>query len=50
MVGQRVPHDIYVHIAGIDVVRVDAADDFYVLEDNVRTPSGRLLHAGETAR
>ena len=33
------PHDIYVHIAGIDVVRVDA-DDFYVLEDNVRTPSG----------
>ncbi len=39
MIGQRVPHDIYVHIAGIDVVRVDA-DDFYVLEDNVRTPSG----------
>ena len=39
MVGRRVPHDIYVHIAGIDVVRVDA-DDFYVLEDNVRTPSG----------
>ena len=39
MVGVRVPHDIYVHIAGIDVVRVDA-DDFYVLEDNARTPSG----------
>ena len=37
--GQRVPHDIYVFIAGIDVVRVDA-DTFYVLEDNVRTPSG----------
>jgi uncharacterized circularly permuted ATP-grasp superfamily protein len=34
-----VPHDIYVHIAGIDVVRLDA-DDFYVLEDNARTPSG----------
>ena len=33
------PHDIYVHIAGIDVVRVDA-DTFYVLEDNARTPSG----------
>lgn len=30
---------IYVHIAGIDVVRVDA-DTFYVLEDNARTPSG----------
>jgi uncharacterized circularly permuted ATP-grasp superfamily protein len=30
---------IYVHIAGIDIVRVDA-DTFYVLEDNARTPSG----------
>ncbi|MFZ0846861.1 MAG: circularly permuted type 2 ATP-grasp protein [Pseudolabrys sp.] len=39
MSGQRVPHDIYVHIAGIDIVRVDA-DTFYVLEDNARTPSG----------
>ena len=39
MNGQKVPHDIYVHIAGIDVVRVDA-DTFYVLEDNARTPSG----------
>jgi uncharacterized circularly permuted ATP-grasp superfamily protein len=39
MNGQNVPHDIYVHIAGIDVVRVDA-DNFYVLEDNARTPSG----------
>src|SRR5580700_2594143 len=39
MNGQRVPHDIYVFIAGIDVVRVDA-ESFYVLEDNARTPSG----------
>jgi uncharacterized circularly permuted ATP-grasp superfamily protein len=39
MNGQDVPHDIYVHIAGIDIVRVDA-DHFYVLEDNARTPSG----------
>jgi uncharacterized circularly permuted ATP-grasp superfamily protein len=39
MVGRRIPHDIYVHIAGIDVVRIDE-DDFYVLEDNLRTPSG----------
>src|SRR6266567_4530160 len=39
MNGQRVPHDIYVHIAGIDIVRVDA-ESFYVLEDNARTPSG----------
>ncbi len=39
MIGQRAPHDIWVHIAGIDIVRVDA-DEFYVLEDNARTPSG----------
>ncbi len=39
MAGQSVPHDIYVHVAGIDIVRVDA-DTFYVLEDNARTPSG----------
>jgi uncharacterized circularly permuted ATP-grasp superfamily protein len=39
MNGQPVPHGIYVHIAGIDIVRVDA-DTFHVLEDNVRTPSG----------
>ncbi len=35
----RIPHDIYVHIAGIDVVRC-GENDFYVLEDNARTPSG----------
>jgi uncharacterized circularly permuted ATP-grasp superfamily protein len=28
-----------VHIAGIDIIRLDA-DTFYVLEDNTRTPSG----------
>ncbi len=39
MNGTKVPHDIYVHIAGIDIVRVDA-ETFYVLEDNARTPSG----------
>jgi len=39
MADFRVPHDIYIHIAGIDVVRT-GEDDFYVLEDNVRTPSG----------
>jgi uncharacterized circularly permuted ATP-grasp superfamily protein len=39
MNGQNVPHDVYVHIAGIDIVR-DGPDDFYVLEDNARTPSG----------
>src|SRR3954465_14989621 len=39
MNGQKVPHDIYVHIGGNAHVRVDA-DTFYVLEDNARTPSG----------
>jgi uncharacterized circularly permuted ATP-grasp superfamily protein len=39
MVDFQVPHGIYCHIAGIDIVRVDA-DTFYVLEDNARTPSG----------
>jgi uncharacterized circularly permuted ATP-grasp superfamily protein len=39
MNGHKVPHDIYVHISGIDIVRLDA-DTFYVLEDNARTPSG----------
>jgi len=34
-----VARDVYTHVAGIDVVRV-AADEFYVLEDNCRTPSG----------
>ncbi|WP_342647061.1 circularly permuted type 2 ATP-grasp protein [Mucilaginibacter sp. CSA2-8R] len=34
-----VPHDIYVHIAGIDLIR-DEKGDFFVLEDNLRTPSG----------
>src|SRR5512144_646227 len=33
MNGQKVPHDIYVHSAGIDIVRVEAGI-FYVLEDN----------------
>ncbi|ORE95616.1 circularly permuted type 2 ATP-grasp protein [Acuticoccus yangtzensis] len=39
MVGVKVPHDIYTPVCGIDIVRVDA-DTFYVLEDNLRTPSG----------
>ncbi|MDE2340159.1 MAG: circularly permuted type 2 ATP-grasp protein [Alphaproteobacteria bacterium] len=39
LVGMRPPHDIWAHIAGIDMVRT-GADGFSVLEDNVRTPSG----------
>jgi len=37
--GVKVPHDIYVHIAGIDLIR-DTDGSFFVLEDNLRTPSG----------
>jgi uncharacterized circularly permuted ATP-grasp superfamily protein len=39
MQGVNVPYDIYVHIAGIDLIR-DSDGTFYVLEDNLRTPSG----------
>jgi uncharacterized circularly permuted ATP-grasp superfamily protein len=37
--GIKVPYDIYVHIAGIDLIRGDNGE-FYILEDNLRTPSG----------
>ena len=39
MQGFDVPADVYMHIAGIDLVKV-GRDAFYVLEDNLRTPSG----------
>jgi len=39
MQGVDLPNQVYAHIAGIDLVRV-AENDFYVLEDNLRTPSG----------
>jgi uncharacterized circularly permuted ATP-grasp superfamily protein len=37
--GLELPDKVHAHICGIDVVRV-SDDQFYVLEDNVRTPSG----------
>mgnify|MGYP002382285331 CR=1 FL=1 len=39
MDGIDVPNGIYAHIAGIDLVRAGAGE-YYVLEDNLRTPSG----------
>lgn len=39
MRGVSVPGGIYTHVAGIDLVRT-GTEDFYVLEDNTRTPSG----------
>ena len=37
--GIRPSHDIYVHISGIDLIRSESGQ-FYILEDNLRTPSG----------
>jgi len=39
MQGINVPSDIYAQIAGIDIVRAGEGE-FYVLEDNLRVPSG----------
>ena len=39
MQGITVASDIYAHIAGIDIVRAGEGE-FYVLEDNLRVPSG----------
>lgn len=43
MMGVDVPGNIYSHIAGIDIVRAgnpDGSGSYYVLEDNLRVPSG----------
>ena len=43
MVGVDVPNNIYSHISGIDIVRAPDAQgngEYYVLEDNLRVPSG----------
>ena len=39
MIGVEPPGRIYTHITGIDLVRTGPGE-FFVLEDNVRTPSG----------
>jgi uncharacterized circularly permuted ATP-grasp superfamily protein len=43
MMGVNLPFDVYSNIAGIDIVRAANADGsgtYYVLEDNLRVPSG----------
>ncbi len=43
MVGVNVPGDVYSHISGVDIVRAPNAEgegEYYVLEDNLRVPSG----------
>jgi uncharacterized circularly permuted ATP-grasp superfamily protein len=39
MEALRVPGGTYAHVAGVDIVRAGAGE-FYVLEDNLRVPSG----------
>jgi uncharacterized circularly permuted ATP-grasp superfamily protein len=43
MMGVYVPHRVYSHISGVDIVRAANAKgegEYYVLEDNLRVPSG----------
>src|SRR5258705_9989295 len=49
MIGVRPPGGVYIHIAGIDLIR-DASGAFLVLEDNVRTPSGASYGLGNRGR
>jgi uncharacterized circularly permuted ATP-grasp superfamily protein len=39
MLGVDVPGGVYAHIAGVDIVK-HSDGEYYVLEDNLRTPSG----------
>jgi uncharacterized circularly permuted ATP-grasp superfamily protein len=39
MIGVRPPASVYTHIIGVDIVRT-GENEFFVLEDNARTPSG----------
>ncbi len=39
MIGVTPPGNVYTHIVGIDIVRT-GENEFFVLEDNARTPSG----------
>ena len=39
MIGVRPPRGVYTHIIGVDIVRT-GENEFFVLEDNARTPSG----------
>jgi uncharacterized circularly permuted ATP-grasp superfamily protein len=43
MMGVDVPHNVYSHISGVDIVRAanpDGSGSYFVLEDNLRVPSG----------
>ncbi|MEM1148954.1 MAG: circularly permuted type 2 ATP-grasp protein [Pseudomonadota bacterium] len=51
MEGFRPPQGVHCHIVGVDLVRT-GPEEFYVLEDNARTPSGvsYMLENRETMR
>ncbi len=43
MMGVDLPHKVYSHISGVDIVRAPSPSgeaEYYVLEDNLRVPSG----------
>jgi uncharacterized circularly permuted ATP-grasp superfamily protein len=44
-----VPHNAYANVCGSDLIR-QPNGEFAVLEDNLRVPSGRVLHAGQPRR
>ena len=39
MIGFKLPRDVYIHVSGVDLIR-GRDGTYYVLEDNLRTPSG----------
>jgi len=39
MIGVKLPNDVYIHVSGVDLIR-GRDGTYYVLEDNLRTPSG----------
>lgn len=39
LTGVHMPHNVWAHISGVDIVRAGQGE-FYVLEDNLRVPSG----------
>ena len=49
MSGLQVPRNVYVAICGTDLIRLENGE-FVVLEDNLRVPSRRELHADQPAR
>ena len=43
----KVPRDVYITVVGTDLIRTPDGN-FVVLEDNLRVPQRRLLHADQS--